>query len=173
MYIIWKPDYSPKLSFIFIISLKFQTSEWTWKKPQISFFSLFWRRQTACCLRFCGLVTLQTDKYSFVNDKCRSCSRGVCWTMVWAEYWKVQQFLIEPFARVTCQISMRVSQLCLLDHLTLRDEQKPKPWPFISKKKKCLCLKNKTNKHHLLTVWRLYDQLRPRHTWSNFSTMYI
>lgn len=47
--------------------------------------------------------------------------------MVWAEYWKVQQFLIEPFARVTCQISMRVSQLCLLDHLTLRDEQKPKP----------------------------------------------
>lgn len=127
MYIMWKPDYNPKPSFIFIVSLKFQTSEWTWKKTQISFFSLFWRRQTVCCLSFCDLVTLQTDKYSFVNDKCRSCSRGVCWTMVWAKYWKVQQFLIEPFAHVTCQISTRVSQLCLLDHLTLRDERKPKP----------------------------------------------
>lgn len=63
-------------------------------------FQSFLRRQTVCCLSFCGLVTMQTEKYSFVNDKCRSCSRGVCWTMVWAKYWKVQQFLIEPFARV-------------------------------------------------------------------------
>lgn len=122
MYIMWKPDYSPKLSFIFIVSLKFQTSEWTWKKTQISFVSLFWRRQTVCCLSFCGLVTLQTDKYSFVNDKRHSCSRGVCWTMVWAKYWKVQQILIEPFARVTRQISTRVSQLVRSPYVERRAE---------------------------------------------------